>query len=95
MKVVKLPEVVEGEKQHEVICGDDTGTVTLNLTPSQFLPCEAGKYIRVQNAKVRMNSGYIRIEVDKWGKVSSAETPEATFDVNLKNDVSAIEYELK
>ena len=268
----RLPEVVEGEKQHEVICGDatwldairlwpfdiirhhstsfdiirliwvvfvhlschlgamlfsstyphtsldigvckDTGTVTLNLTPSQFLPCEvgrgnmckknwghqrtdfhpsrhkksapgtcstlekgflftrtyhslellletsqmgmclgqAGKYIRVQNAKVRMNSsweatladsgsqtlqyinlaracltatghsqssnrilvdllcrrqglsrlvvkrsskrlpvsileslqvqgGYIRIEVDKWGKVSSAETPEARED---------------
>eukprot|EP00435_Cladocopium_sp_Y103_P056992 s280_g19.t1 len=95
LKVVKLPEVVEGEKQHEVICGDDTGTVTLNLTPSQLLPCEAGQYIRVQNAKVRMKSGYIRIEVDKWGKVSSAETPEATFDVNLKNDVSAIEYELK
>ena len=95
LKVFKLPEVVEGEKHHEVICGDDSGTVTLNLTPSQFLPCEAGNYIRVQNAKVRMKGGYIRVEVDKWGKVSSAENPEETFDVNLGNDVSAVEYELQ
>ncbi|CAK9065246.1 unnamed protein product [Durusdinium trenchii] len=95
VKVIKLPDVVDGEKLHEVICGDASGTVTLNLTPSQFLPCEAGTYIRVQNAKVRMKGGYIRVEVDKWGKVSSAESPEADFEVNLKNDVSAVEYELK
>lgn len=37
--------------------------------------------------------GYIRVEVDKWGKVSS-DTPEA-FEVNLKKNVSGIEYELK
>lgn len=42
-----------------------------------------------------MKGGYIRVEVDKWGKVSSAESPEADFEVNLKNDVSAVEYELK
>ncbi|CAJ1341836.1 unnamed protein product [Effrenium voratum] len=94
LKVVKLPEEVKSHQDwHDVVCGDDTGTVTLHLTPHQFLPCEVGGYIRVQNGRSRMKGGYIRLEVDKWGKVSQAE--DTKFDVNLKNDISAVEYELK
>jgi len=94
LKVVKLPEVVEGEKFHDVVCGDASGLVTLHLTPQQFLPCEVGSYIRVQNARSRMQKGFIRVIVDKWGKVSQAEKPEEPFEVNLSKDISAVEYEL-
>eukprot|EP00931_Biecheleriopsis_adriatica_P004489 TRINITY_DN106147_c0_g1_i1.p1 TRINITY_DN106147_c0_g1~~TRINITY_DN106147_c0_g1_i1.p1 ORF type:complete len:654 (+),score=142.53 TRINITY_DN106147_c0_g1_i1:55-1962(+) len=93
LKVVKLPEVVQGESYHDVVCGDDSGIVTLHLTPEQFLPCEVGKFVRIQNAKVRMKKGFIRIEVDKWGKVAM-EDPPAPFEAKLSNDVSAVEYEL-
>eukprot|EP00930_Biecheleria_cincta_P084581 TRINITY_DN74028_c0_g1_i1.p1 TRINITY_DN74028_c0_g1~~TRINITY_DN74028_c0_g1_i1.p1 ORF type:complete len:656 (-),score=117.90 TRINITY_DN74028_c0_g1_i1:217-1938(-) len=95
LKIVKLPETVQGESFHDVVCGDSSGIVTLHLTPSQFLPCEVGTYIRVQNARAKVHKGFIRVVVDKWGKVAQLESPEIPFDVNLKHDVSAVEYELK
>lgn len=95
LKVVKLPDEVASDGYHDVVCGDASGVVTCHLTPQQFLPCEAGSYIRVQNARVRMKGGHIRVEVDKWGKVSQADSPTETFEVNLQNDISAVEYELR
>eukprot|EP00439_Symbiodinium_sp_Y106_P046024 s1761_g5.t2 len=95
LKVVKLPEEVASDGYHDVVCGDASGVVTCHLTPQQFLPCEAGSYIRVQNARVRMKGGHIRVEVDKWGKVSQADSATETFEVNLQNDISAVEYELR
>eukprot|EP00441_Pelagodinium_beii_P037544 CAMPEP_0197628692 /NCGR_PEP_ID=MMETSP1338-20131121/6886_1 /TAXON_ID=43686 ORGANISM="Pelagodinium beii, Strain RCC1491" /NCGR_SAMPLE_ID=MMETSP1338 /ASSEMBLY_ACC=CAM_ASM_000754 /LENGTH=637 /DNA_ID=CAMNT_0043199683 /DNA_START=34 /DNA_END=1947 /DNA_ORIENTATION=+ len=94
LKVVKLPAVVEGESYHDVVCGDVSGIVTLHLTPQQFLPCEVGSYVRVQNARTRMHNGHIRVVVDKWGKVAQADKPEEPFEVNLSADISAVEYEL-
>ena len=47
----------------------------------------------IRNAKVEMFKGFMRLAVDKWGSVKPA--PEAAkFEVNVKNDLSAIEYEL-
>jgi len=96
LKVVKLPETEDGNNSvlHDVVCGDASGVVTLRLRPDQFLPCEAGKFIRVQNAKSVMVKGRIRVLVDKWGKVSQGEEPEEPFEVKMDNDISAVEYEL-
>lgn len=94
LKMVEKPHPITGpEDFHDIVCGDSSGVVTLHLKPAQFLPCEVGKYIRVQNAFVRMKKGHVRVEVDKWGKVSQAE-PDAPFEVNKEVDVSATEYEL-
>lgn len=95
LKVVKLPEVLDGEEIHEVVCGDDTGLVTLRLQPAQFLPCEVGQYVRVQNGRVRMVKGFIRVEIDKWGKVYEVLDTEEHFEVNTTKDISAVEYEMK
>lgn len=95
LKVVKLPDVVPGEKIHEVVCGDASGLVTLRLRPEQFLPAEVGSYIRIQNAASRIVKGFIRIEVDKWGKVSQADEPVEAFEVDHTVDVSSVEYELR
>lgn len=96
LKVVKLPEAESPDSGtlHEVICGDASGTVTLRLRPDQYLPCEVGHFIRVQNAKSIMVKGRVRVQVDKWGKVTQCEEPEGPFEVKLDNDISAVEYEL-
>mmetsp|Transcript_50765 Transcript_50765/g.147857 ORF Transcript_50765/g.147857 Transcript_50765/m.147857 type:complete len:640 (+) Transcript_50765:50-1969(+) len=96
LKVVKMPTEVSdpnGTALHDVVCGDDSGIVTLRLRPDQFLPCEAGKFIRVQNAKSVMVKGHIHVQVDKWGKVAQAEEADP-FEVKMDNDVTAVEYEL-
>jgi len=93
LKVVKMPEV-NGESLHDVIAGDATGIVTLRLQPDQFLPCEVGKRIRIQNGKVAMVKGRVTVMVDKWGKVSQEDESAEPFEVKTDNDVSAVEYEL-
>mmetsp|Transcript_35075 Transcript_35075/g.82028 ORF Transcript_35075/g.82028 Transcript_35075/m.82028 type:complete len:654 (-) Transcript_35075:290-2251(-) len=93
VKVVKLPDVVAGEVNHDVLCGDSTGVAVFHLTPAQFLPCEVGSYIKVQNGRAVMEKGFIRITVDKWGKVSQ-HTPASTFDVDESKNISSVEYEL-
>ena len=40
-----------------------------------------------------MFKGFMRLTVDKWGKIEAASQP-ATFEVNTQNNLSAIEYEL-
>jgi len=47
----------------------------------------------VRNGKVDMFKGFMRLAVDKWGKLEKATEP-ATFEVNESNNLSAIEYEL-
>mmetsp|Transcript_19447 Transcript_19447/g.43794 ORF Transcript_19447/g.43794 Transcript_19447/m.43794 type:complete len:636 (+) Transcript_19447:58-1965(+) len=92
-KVVKLPEVSATDNQHDVLCGDTTGVAIFRLTPGQFLPSEVGSYIKVQNARARMINGFVRIVVDKWGKVQEA-TPDEPFEANEQHNISLVEYEL-
>merc|ERR1711920_24452 len=73
LKVIST-EVVEGSdgKLAEAKCGDDTGAVTLRLRDAQVGLCEAGKSIIVRNAAAKMFKEFIRVEVDKWGKIEVA-----------------------
>ena len=54
---------------------------------------EPGKTIIARNSKIDMYKGFMRLAVDKWGKLEKATEP-ATFEVKSDNDMSAIEYEL-
>jgi len=49
--------------------------------------------LRVQNAKVIIVKGFIRIAVDKWAVLKSADES-VDFEVNKEIDMSATEYEL-
>merc|ERR1712194_340401 len=97
VKCVKAPEAVEGsDGLKEVVCGDDTGIVTISLrSETHVAVCKVGDAIRVQNAHVRMIKGYIRLVVDKWSAFKTAEAASVDFDaVDEKKDVSGTEYEL-
>jgi phosphoglycerate kinase len=94
LKVIST-EVVEGSdgKLAEAKCADDTAAVTLRLRDAQVGLCEAGKSIIVRNAAAKMFKGFIRVEVDKWGKIEIA--PEAhEFEPKSEPNVSATEFEL-
>eukprot|EP00928_Gymnodinium_smaydae_P072385 TRINITY_DN55759_c0_g1_i1.p1 TRINITY_DN55759_c0_g1~~TRINITY_DN55759_c0_g1_i1.p1 ORF type:complete len:499 (-),score=113.90 TRINITY_DN55759_c0_g1_i1:143-1522(-) len=82
----------------EFVCGDSTGVVTFSAKEAQKSTLKPGAVLRVQNARVVMVKGYIRLVVDKWGVIAPAaeDTPGGLPDVtvNSEKDVSAQEYEL-
>jgi len=97
VKCVKAPEAVEAsDGLKEVVCGDDTGIVTISLrSETHAAVCKVGDAIRVQNAHVRMIKGYIRLVVDKWSAFKTADAASVDFEaVDEKKDVSGTEYEL-
>merc|ERR1712173_362994 len=87
LKVLKAPEAVgDGGDIKEVLCGDDTGCIVLSLrSDAQVALCGEGSLIRVQNAHIRMVKGFIRLTVDKWAALKTADALE--FDkVDEKNN---------
>jgi len=96
VKVVKVTEVSEGLS--EAVCGDDKGVVTFSIRGEQTKIFTVGTTLRVQNAKVVMVKGYVRVSADKWAVVApaSADTPGGCpeFEVCTTTDASATEYEL-
>lgn len=46
----------------------------------------------IRNAHAKVVEAKMRLEVDKWGKIEESQTPVPT--VNLKNNLSEVEYEL-
>jgi len=93
LKAVKCEEKEAG-KQWEAVLGDDTGVVTFSLRSADHAAaCGAGSSVRVQNARVVMVGGYIRVVIDKWAVLKPADEP---VDVTPKadKDLSAVEYEL-
>merc|ERR1719367_395669 len=78
----------------EAVCGDDTGMVTFSLrSKEQADVCSEGASLRVQNAKVLMVKGFIRVAVDKWAVMKTADAP-LDFEANTKLNISGVEYEL-
>lgn len=78
----------------EAKCGDETGSVTLSIRSEEIAEvCKPDASLRLQNARVVMVKGFIRLNVDKWAVLKPAETP-VEFSMDGKNDISAVEYEL-
>jgi dienelactone hydrolase len=95
LKVVKSEEVADAKtKTMDVVAGDASGVVTLRIVDDEYIKtCTDGASIRVQNARVLMIKGHIRVIVDKWGVLKPVETAH-DFEVNNGKDVSATEYEM-
>jgi len=91
VKVVEIKDV-EDKTFKEVVVGDDTGVVTARFLEDQLSFAKVGKSLRMQNARVAMFQGHIRVECDKWAKLADHEGQ--TFTVDIKNDISSTEFEL-
>jgi hypothetical protein len=61
----------------------------------QIEKVKVGDVITVRNglAKVLKETGRIKLIVDKWGKVETAQGV-SVGNINLANNISAVEYEL-
>mmetsp|Transcript_84253 Transcript_84253/g.132691 ORF Transcript_84253/g.132691 Transcript_84253/m.132691 type:complete len:425 (-) Transcript_84253:194-1468(-) len=94
VKVVSDATAVESGKSsfYECTCGDASGQVTLSLTEAQKQSVQKDQVMLVRNAFVKMVKGYMRLCVDKWGKLdtNTEEKVDAVGDKNL----SSTEYEL-
>eukprot|EP01089_Gocevia_fonbrunei_P009272 TRINITY_DN2139_c0_g1_i2.p1 TRINITY_DN2139_c0_g1~~TRINITY_DN2139_c0_g1_i2.p1 ORF type:complete len:100 (-),score=29.48 TRINITY_DN2139_c0_g1_i2:54-353(-) len=77
----------------EAVVGDNTGVITLTARNAQVDVVQPGETIIARNAKVDMFKGFMRLAVDKWGKLEKSTDP-ASFEVSTTFDLSAIEYEL-
>lgn len=51
-----------------------------------------GDTVEIRNGKIEMFQGFMRLEVDKWGKIVRSASPLA--DVNAAKNMSSVEYEL-
>jgi len=88
-------DVVEGTetKMVEAKVADETSSVILRARGDQCALCEVGKSLIIRNAHAKMFKGYVRVVVDKWGKLEvSGEAHD--FEAKAEPNVSATEYEL-
>jgi len=78
----------------EAVCGDETGVITLSMRDEKLAAvCKPGASVRMQNSKVVMVKGYIRLNIDKWACLKPADS-DLDCEPKMKNDLSATEYEL-
>jgi len=92
--ITKVVEVrnVEDKTFKEVVVGDDTGVVTARFLEDQLKFCKVGASLRLQNCRVSMFQGHIRVECDKWSKLDTHEAQ--SWQVNKDLDISSTEFEL-
>jgi replication factor A1 len=81
-------------RQADCVVGDEQGVVDFLASNEQLDVVKEGAVITIRNghAKVLRETGRIKLIVDKWGKVEKSS--EKISNVNLGNNLSAVEYEL-
>jgi len=91
---VVVDKVLSDESRYAralVLVGDSTAVVVLIAINDQIELLTPGNSYSLRNTKVVMYSGWMRIEVDEWGKI---ELLKEKIPINNKKNMSTIEYEL-
>jgi len=101
LKVVNSSTVIEKTRSDgtktkiaECLVGDNTGSIVLTARNDQIEKVSPGRSIIVRNAKIDMFKGFMRLAVDKWGKIEISSEAFNFGEVNNTNNLSNIEYEL-
>eukprot|EP00747_Dinoflagellata_sp_TGD_P196687 gnl/TRDRNA2_/TRDRNA2_67092_c0_seq1.p1 gnl/TRDRNA2_/TRDRNA2_67092_c0~~gnl/TRDRNA2_/TRDRNA2_67092_c0_seq1.p1 ORF type:complete len:383 (-),score=101.92 gnl/TRDRNA2_/TRDRNA2_67092_c0_seq1:128-1276(-) len=94
----EVKEVSEARKDgsstkfYEVTCGDETSQVILSLKEFQKDGLAKDKVLCIRNGSIRMVKGFMRVVVDKWGKLDL--NAEGTVESVSDKNISLTEYEL-
>eukprot|EP01084_Bolivina_argentea_P019630 36490_1 len=79
----------------EAIIGDSTACIILSLRNDQISMVGEGDCLILRNAKIDMvNNGYMRVAIDRWGLIEKVNEAQSADEINLKNNLSEVEYEL-
>lgn len=54
----------------DLLCGDSTGVVEVRLKGRDTDGLQEGNVIAVRNGRIMIVKGHIRLEIDRWGKVT-------------------------
>ncbi|XP_049851175.1 uncharacterized protein LOC126325510 [Schistocerca gregaria] len=76
----------------EALVGDETGCLILTLCDDDIKLAQEGAVLEIINAKIEMAKFYMRLVVDKWGKIRPS--TRTISHVNLSNNLSNVEFEL-
>ena len=101
VKVLDAKEVMnkkrpDGSSVRIVECtvGDASGVILFSAKNKQQVETmKAGKMVRVQNGKIDMIRGTMRLTVDQWGLLKE-ETEGDSVEPDGDNNLSLVEYEL-
>jgi replication factor A1 len=101
VKVLDAKEVMnkkrpDGSSVRIVECtvGDASGVILFSAKNKQQVETmKVGKMVRVQNGKIDMIRGTMRLTVDQWGLLKE-ETEGDSVEPNGDNNLSLVEYEL-
>ncbi len=99
-KVVSKTEIREipmgrdgsAHKVSDALIGDETGVVYLTLWDDNIEKVTENDTIRIENGYVTLFKGNIRLNIGKYGKLETAQTP-LEVEVNTENNVSSKTYE--
>lgn len=101
VKVISTNVVVERSRPDgtkirvaEALVGDQTGSITLTARNNQIDAVQPGNLLIIRNSKIDMFGGFMRLAVDKWGKISLYDQPAPFTTVKENNNLSTVEYEL-
>jgi len=103
VKVISTDVVVEKTRPDgtkirvaEAMVADGTGCIILTARNNQIELVQPNNILVIRNSKIDMFRGFMRLAVDKWGKIdlyTDAAPPFGTT-VNTNNNLSQVEYEL-
>jgi len=78
----------------EVTCGDETGRIIMSLTELQTAGLKKEHVFMVQNGFLKMVGGFLRLVVDRWGRLDLSPGGDVSMGQIGDLNLSSIEHEL-
>ena len=96
VKVTRERRRYEGtvNRSAECIVGDENACLVLIAKDGQLDIVKEGATITIRNAHANVVKEHLRLEVDRWAKVETAEAGTKINSVNTSNNLSEVAYEL-
>ena len=96
VKVTRERRRYEGtvNRSAECIVGDDNSCLVLIAKDGQLDIVKEGATITIRNAHANVVKEHLRLEIDRWAKVETADASVKIASVNTKNNLSEVAYEL-
>jgi replication factor A1 len=84
---------------NEAVVGDETGCVVFTVRGENQIDVvdtasKKKSVLIIRNGKIEMFHGFMRLAVDRWGRLQEVDGSDLSGDINTDNNKSSTEYEL-